>query len=115
MKRVVSLFLFCLLFAPLGCVLNENPREKYVKAHADDLEDSQKAQILSGKLYLGMPKEAVIAAIGRPTRINADFSGHQVVWYYDYDRNYGIRDRNVFKTSFVVEFKEDKVFNWRED
>ncbi len=115
MKKAFLFVLFVLLVIPIGCLPTHSPREKYVKENADQLADIEKQKILAGKLYIGMPKEAVLASIGRPARINADFLGHQVVWYYDYDRNFGTRDRNVFKTTFIVEFVEDKVFNWRED
>lgn len=114
MNKWVSSLLILMLLTQVGCRML-NRREKYVEKHSRQLTQEQKETILEGKLYLGMPKEAVIAAIGRPTRVNADFLGHQVVWYYDYDRDLGTRERNVFKETFVVEFKDDKVFNWRED
>lgn len=111
-KLVKGVLLLCVL-SFLGCFPSK--REAYVRDHAEELTASQKQNILDGKLYIGMPIEAVVAAIGRPTRVNADFLGHQVVWYYDYDRNFGTQSRNVFKTTFIVEFKDDRVYNWRED
>lgn len=104
--------LFLLLLVAVGC---ETGREKYVRENQKSLTEDQKKSIIEGKLYIGMPKEAVLAAIGRPTRVNADFLGHQVIWYYDYDRNFGTRNQGVFKTSFIVELVGDKVYNWRED
>jgi len=102
-----------LLLVLVGC---ETTREKYVHEHQQELASVEKQTILQGKLYLGMPKEAVLASIGRPTRVNADFLGHQVFWYYDYDRSYSTRHREgILKTTFVVELRDDKVYNWRED
>lgn len=112
MKTILCCSLFLLAISFLGC---ETVREKYVRLHDKQLSENQKESILEGKLYVGMPKEAVLASIGRPTRVNADFLGHQVIWYYDYDRSFGTRNTGIFKTSFVVELVEDKVYNWRED
>ena len=100
-----------LLSAVAGCATK---REEYVRKHC--LTGEEKRAILEGKLYIGMPKEAVIASIGRPARINADFLGRQVIWYYDYDRNLSTRyNGGIFKTTFIVELVDDKVYNWRED
>jgi len=113
MRKWIQGFLVLSLIAIIGCF--STTRERYVKDHADELSQEQMETILEGRLFLGMSRDAVLAALGRPTRINADFLGHQVAWIYDYDRNFGARNRNVFKTSFIVEFKDDKVYNWRED
>lgn len=113
MRKWIQGFLVLSLIAIIGCF--STSRERYVKEHADQLNQEQMETILAGRLYIGMSREAVLAAIGRPTRINADFLGHQVVWHYDYDRTFGSRNRGVFKTTFIVEFKDDTVYNWRED
>ena len=110
MRKFLSCCGLLLLLVAAGC---ETVREKYVRVH--QLKGEEKKAVLAGKLYLGMPKEAVIAAIGRPTRINADFPGRQVIWYYDYDRNLSSRYNALFKTTFIVELVDDKVYNWRED
>lgn len=111
MKNLIRCCILLLALTAAGCA---TPREKYVKKHPELTEDQARA-ILDGKLYIGMPKEAVLASIGRPTRINADFLGSQVIWYYDYDRSFGTRNTGIFKTAFIVELVDDRVYNFRED
>ena len=111
MRQFLSCCVVLLAMSVIGCA---TPRERYVKKHPG-LTEHQRQAILDGKLYIGMPKEAVLVSIGRPTRINADFMGSQVIWYYDYDRSFGTHNTGIFKTAFIVELVEDKVYNWRED
>lgn len=69
-----------------GCALFEDPgkrRQQYVAAHPE-LSATHKADILTGRVRVGMTESQVAASIGRPSDINrsAGSWGTSAQWIY---------------------------------